>query len=77
MTPDQAYDLARYQRPGVRLIVGATEAREEPVKPLDWRQMKDLPGDRSWFDHDIRKLIGRPLSLWELIQIKRIADQPE
>jgi hypothetical protein len=29
MTADEAIALAAYQRPGVRLIVGPTEAREE------------------------------------------------
>jgi hypothetical protein len=34
MTPEEGYRLAQYQRPGVKIIMGPTEAREEWIKPL-------------------------------------------
>lgn len=62
MTPDQGYALAMRQRPGVKIVMGATEAREERIAPLDietrlewWRS---LPGDVSWRWHDVRAVCG-------------------
>ena len=34
MTCEEGYRLAQYQRPGVKIIMGPTDAREEWIKPL-------------------------------------------
>ena len=42
MTCEEGYRLAQYQRPGVKIIMGPTEAREEWIEPLSpyeiWKQ---------------------------------------
>lgn len=53
MTPEEAYTLARYQRPGVRLIVGPTAAREDHITPLNPHVLSRLPGHPSWVDYDV------------------------
>jgi hypothetical protein len=47
-------ELARFQRPGVILIVGPTEAREDVLRPLNPWQISKLPGDSSFARRDLR-----------------------
>ncbi|MEN9932974.1 MAG: hypothetical protein RIS17_1547, partial [Pseudomonadota bacterium] len=53
MTADEALALAKFQRPGVKLIVGPTEAREEQTSAAkistDWRK----PQPASWREYDL------------------------
>lgn len=68
MTPDRACELAQYQRPGVKLVVGPTEAREEVVKPLWYWHVWQLPGDASWWHRDARLRLGfEPHPVGEMI----------
>ena len=64
MTADEAMRLAAFQRPGVRLIVGPTEAREERTEaralPADWRDSQPT----SWREYDLRRRLGFIPSLW-------------
>ena len=64
MTPDQAIQLAQFQRPGVKLVLGAEEAREEIIAPLSSWQLSQLPGDSSWQLRDLRLWLGFTPSLW-------------
>lgn len=64
MTPDDALHLAQYQRPGVRLVVGANSAEERPVTPL--RSLRHLPGDETWKERDLRRRLGFVPSLWAM-----------
>ena len=58
-----ALDLAKFQRPGVKLSVGPEMASELKTNP--GRQI--LQGPHSWFELDCARLIGRrELSLWVL-----------
>lgn len=66
MTPDQAMAMARFQRPGVKLVVGPTKAREEPVAPLRRQALHALPGDYSWRSRDLRLRLGFLPSLWAM-----------
>ena len=58
MTPEQAYDLAKFQSPGVVLVVGATEAIERQMTALPMRELDRLSGDWTWLDYDMRKRLG-------------------
>lgn len=62
MNPERALELAKHQRPGVRLVVGPTEARGEPTWPLP--STHHLPGDPSWRERDLRRRLGFVPSLW-------------
>jgi hypothetical protein len=58
MTPDQAFHLAKFQRPGVILCVGAEQAKERQVTPLSYYlDLRKLPGDASWAERDFRLAI--------------------
>jgi hypothetical protein len=75
LTPEEGYRRAEFQRPGMRIVMGATRAREEPVaaRPLLYgRAWGDARGESavqetatSWFEYDCARLAGRrKLSLW-------------
>ncbi len=64
MTPEQGYDLAKFQRPGVKIVMGATGAREEKMAPVNYQVLRKLPGDWSWVEYDLRKRLGFLPSLW-------------
>lgn len=36
-------ELAQYQRPGVKIILGPAEGREEQINPLPYLDLKKLP----------------------------------
>lgn len=36
-------ELAQYQRPGVKIILGPAEGREEQITPLSYLDLKKLP----------------------------------
>lgn len=65
MTPEEGYELARKQRPGVKIVMGPTEAREERMEPVNiMTRLKwylDLPGDSSWWAYGVRKVCGGKL----------------
>lgn len=48
MTPAQGYNLAQYQRPGFKVVMGATEARDVTIKPISKWKYSQLAGDVSW-----------------------------
>lgn len=62
MTPEEGYELAKKQRPGVKIVMGPTEAREERMDPVNiMTRLKwylDLPGDTSWWAYGVRKVCG-------------------
>lgn len=65
MTPEEGYELARKQRPGVKIVMGPTEAREERMEPVNnMTRLKwylDLPGDSSWGAYGVRKVCSGKL----------------
>ena len=65
MTPEEAYELAKYQRPGIRLLVGATVACEAIMAPLDpTLDLFPLHGYSSWEDYDLAARLGNAPSLF-------------
>jgi len=64
MTPEQGYELAKFQRPGVKIVMGPTDAVEVEVTPMSFLDLRDLPGDANWFDRDMRAWLGFVPSLW-------------
>jgi len=64
MSPDKGHDLAAFQRPGIRIIMGAQDCREEWIKPLGHNDLKKLPGDWSWEVRRLRLMLGFVPSLW-------------
>ena len=44
--------------------MGPTEAKEVHVPPLSLQNLRGLPGDWSWEDHDLRLRLGFVPSLW-------------
>ena len=84
MTPEEGYHLAAFQRPGIKIVMGATEAREERVAPHPLLYGK-VYGDTgtptpvmtsatSWFEYDCARLIGKTrLSLWTTVFLALLA----
>jgi hypothetical protein len=74
MTADEALALAKFHRPGVKLIVGPTEAREEQTSAAklstDWRN----PQPASWREYDLRKRLGFIPSPWARAFARRYED---
>ena len=66
MTPEQALDLAKFQRPGVRLIVGPTEAREVRTEPRDVPTNWRAPQPATWLEYDLRRRLGFIPSAWAM-----------
>lgn len=64
MDVDEAMRLSRFQRPGVRLVVGPVGAREEVMKPLPNYKLRLLPGDFSWQARALRLRLGYLPSPW-------------
>lgn len=67
LAPDAALALAQFQRPGVRLVVGPTDAREEPLQPLPWQPRdwrKSEP--ETWWQYDLRARLGFIPSPWTM-----------
>ena len=64
MTPEAALELAKYQRPGVVLQVGPTEAKEARIRPLSDQRLRALPGDATWLDRHLRLRLGYVPSAW-------------
>jgi hypothetical protein len=63
MTPEEGYELDAKQRPGVIIVMGPEEAREERIPPLGYheaRELRDRPGPSTWLEYDL----GFSLSLW-------------
>ena len=62
MTPEEGYELAKKQRPGVKIVMGPTKAREERMAPVNimtcLKWALSLPGDTSWWAYDVRKVCG-------------------
>ena len=58
LTVEEGYRRAAYQRSGVRIVMGAVEAREERVAALAQHTMKDLSGDWTWANRDLRVRLG-------------------
>lgn len=74
MSPEEGYRLAHYQRPGVKIVMGVTEAREEriPARALlygkafgDGRNATPvLDSATSWFEFDCARLVGATRLSW-------------
>lgn len=64
MTADEAIALSSFQRPGVKLIVGAELAREETIPALSKWHLHQLPGDPSWQCRELRFRLGFVPSSW-------------
>jgi hypothetical protein len=62
--PEEALHLAKYQRPGVKLVVGATDAYELPISRLPIFDLMQLPGESNWPDYWLRRRLGYLPSLW-------------
>lgn len=67
--PEQGYELAKYQRPGVKVCVGPLAARDEfidAVPPMYGKPYGDYKGSvvikntaTTWFEYDCAKLVGK------------------
>ena len=90
MTPEQGYDLAQLQRPGVKIVMGPYQAREERISPRGRAPQDRAYGDSggmptpvantasSWFEYDCARLVGRArLSAWEIVFMFAAADARE
>lgn len=55
MTPEQGYHLAKFQRPGVVIVMGPLEAREKRTAPIHWCDYLGLPGERSLEEYALRR----------------------
>jgi hypothetical protein len=64
MTSDQAYELAKFQRVGVVLIVGAEYAYEKQIEPISRNELSKMKGDLSWSDRELRLRLGYLPSDW-------------
>ena len=64
MTPEEGYERAKYMRPGVRIVMGPHCAVEMDVLPLSEYATRNLPGDKSWHDRDLRLSLGFLPSMW-------------
>jgi hypothetical protein len=58
LTVEEGYRRAAYQRSGVRIVMGAVEAREERVAALAQHTLKDLPGDWTWANRALCVRLG-------------------
>ena len=66
LTVDEGYRLTQFMRPGVRILMGATEAREAPVNPLPWTNIHRLPGFKSFFHWNLSRKLGFAPSAWAM-----------
>ena len=64
MTPEEGYAASRYQRPGIKIIMGPEASREAPIVALSEWAIAKLSGDASWSDRDLRLRLGFVPSLW-------------
>lgn len=55
MTPEEALDLARFQRPGIKIVVGPTEAREERLPPAPMPRTLGPLHHQSWLLYDMHR----------------------
>jgi len=67
MTPEEGYSLSEYRRPGVKVVMGITNAKEASVEPLPKYNLNKLPGDSSWHLRDLRLWLGFIPPLWALV----------
>ena len=87
MTPEQGYHLARFQRPGVKIVMGSYEAREERIAPRGYGPYTRAYGEggaapvpvadtaASWFEYDCARMVGRTrLSMWAVMFLFAAAD---
>ena len=89
MTPEEGYRLAQFQRPGIKIVMGPTEAREDRIAPravLYGKAWGDtgaptpvLDTATSWFEYDCARLVGKlRLSPWVTrwcAEISSVADR--
>ena len=64
MTPEQGYDAAKFQRPGIKIVMGPHAAKESPISPLSHWAISKLPGHASWSDRDLQAKLGFLPSMW-------------
>ncbi len=51
MTPEEGYELAKKQRPGVKIVMGPTDCRDEWMEPINYVDMRAIRGPGSWDDY--------------------------
>ena len=86
MPPEEGYRRAQFVRPGVRIVMGACEAREEPVQARGVGPLARAYGDQdtvspvketatSWFEYDCARLVGSTrLSMWTMVFLHRLVN---
>lgn len=52
MTPEEGYDLAKFQRPGRKIVMGPDAARDEPIRALHWWENRITTWPQSWADYE-------------------------
>lgn len=58
LTPDEAYKLVPFQRPGVKYVVGPTDAYEAQMDPISSYQAQMLTGPSSFWEYNVRRVAG-------------------
>lgn len=65
MTPEQGHQLAEFQRPGFKVVMGTVSAADVRIKPL--HSTSHLPGDTSWFEMGLQMSLGFAPSLFAIV----------
>jgi hypothetical protein len=66
MTPQEGYELAKYQRPGFKVVMGPDRAKSQRISAIPMEDLKDLPGFHSWLWYDAYRLYGFVPSGWAM-----------
>ena len=64
ITPEEGYYLAKYQRPGRKIVMGPHAARDDKIAPLTRQHMSALPGFWSFYDYDTNARLSFVPSFW-------------
>lgn len=66
MNIEEGYDLAKKQRPGVKIVMGPESCYEKFIDPLYYSDSGMLKGSCSFYEYDVNKMCGfipKPLVL--------------
>lgn len=69
MSTEQGYRLARFQRPGRKIVMGPDTALDIQIAALPKHVIFQLPGEASWLARDLRQRFGFVPSPWALVFI--------
>lgn len=67
-TVEEGYELAKHQRPGLIVTMGAKASSERLISPLGWFEeiaLANLPWPKNcstWFEYDQTQCVGRNIS---------------